>query len=184
VIGIQLLILVSLAVQQKSNLDTWLPADADSLSSIRGNRAGGERGELQIVPPVERELRDLSVVDHRADRRVFGMQQGSFGLYGHGVGDNSDFEEDVDLPHVADVENDALLRKAPESGRFDADGVFAQSQWRRAVFALFVRLQGSDGVRRYMSQRDGRFGNDSSRRVQNGSDDNCRVRLLAVAADG
>ena len=32
------------------------------------NRAGRERGELQIIPPVEREILDLLVADDRADR--------------------------------------------------------------------------------------------------------------------
>ena len=36
---------------------------------------GNERGELQVVPAVQRQLDDGAVLDHRADRRVLGLEQ-------------------------------------------------------------------------------------------------------------
>ena len=51
-----------------------LPADADAHTfADRGYGAGGKCGELQIIPPVQREILDLLGADHLADHAPRGL---------------------------------------------------------------------------------------------------------------
>ena len=148
------------AVQQECDSRAGLPADADAhLRSVRccgggRNGAGGKRGKLKIVAAVERQVGDLLIADDRADGGVGSLEQRRRRFDVHAIGNLAHFKHRVHLANIADVEHDAALVETLESRGLDADRVFADPQWRRAVFASIAGVDLNLGVRGQMRQRD------------------------------
>ena len=171
------LVVVVHAVDHEVDLGPALAADRNALPA-RHDRAGGNHRQLQIVPPVERKVDDLAVLDHGAGRTLRGLQERRGCLDLDDFRHRADFERDVQLANVADRERDAGTRVRLESFRFDDHDVRADPQRIRTVAAGVVRLRrrsdtGLNVVERYVDSRNHRSG-----RVRNGSHDQGRVGLL------
>ena len=100
-LGRDRLVVIVHAVHQEADLRTALAADRDTLTA-RGRDAGRDQGELKIVPPVQREINDLPVLDYRASRRFGGLQQRSGRLDLDDFGHSTDLERDVELARISD----------------------------------------------------------------------------------
>ena len=118
------------AVQQKDvveravavHVQDALEVDARQARRAR-QHAGREQGELVVVPPVQRQLDDLLLVDHRPARRRLCVEQGScpddFDRFCKLAGAHGE----VYARNLRDLQRDTCPDDFRESRRFGGDGV-------------------------------------------------------------
>ena len=108
---------------------------------LRGSEdVGLKLGELQVVAAVERQLDDLLLVDHVAERHVLGLDQGRFGRDLDGLADAADLEADVDAGLLSGLEHDSPPDLFLEAGELDREHVLAGHELRDDVVARDVGL--------------------------------------------
>ena len=95
------LVVVVHAIHQEADFGTALAADRDTLTA-RGRDAGRDQRQLEIVPPVEREIYDLAVFDNGTSRRFCRLQQRSGCFDFDDLCHSTNLKRDVELARVSD----------------------------------------------------------------------------------
>ena len=98
-----------------------------------------QRQQIVPVPDRERQVRDLHLRNHRAERRVVGVQQRCRLGDGDGFGEVADRQLDVEASALPDLERDDL-RALLEAGQLDVDPVSAGDQVVDLIAAGLSRL--------------------------------------------
>ncbi len=95
--------------------------DGAAVAVGEGSDAGLQQGEVGVVPAVQRELAHGLFADQETEFRVGGIDHGGAFDDGHLLFERPDFEGDVDVDRVADVEVDPLAQERPEAGLFNSE---------------------------------------------------------------
>ena len=149
---------------------------AHALLALRGSRtirrgAGNQRGKLQVVATVERQLDDALVFDHRAHRRSFSIQHGGAGGDIDDFGNITDLNREVDSHRLAGLQLDGVAHLGTETGRFHFYGVDARQKSRSRIETLGVRLEGTLNPGGRIGNGDGGTGDGGTGGVGNGATD-------------
>ena len=119
-----------------------------------GRGAGDERGELQVVPSIQRQLDDRPVLDDRADRRVRGLQQRRAARDLDHLGELADFQRERDPARAAHLHGDVPSLQGAEPAERGLQGVDARLDRRHHVQPRLVGLELAHGVGALVGQRD------------------------------
>ena len=133
--------------------------------------AGGQGRELKELAPVERQLEDLAVVHHLAERGGLGPDQRRPRLHRHRFGDLADLQDQVHADGLANLHRDFGLHGGLESGHLGPHLVAAYPGQRDAVVPLVVRHRRLYEVRFDVARRHSGARKGASRRILDRSDD-------------
>ena len=131
---------------------------------VRG-RARDQRGELQVVASVERQLDDRAVLDDRADRGVLGLQERRAALDLDHLGELADFQRERDAAGAAHLHGDVLALQGAEPAEGGLERVDARLERRHHVEPRLVGLELADGVGALVGQRDRHAGHRRAARI-------------------
>ena len=106
---------------------------------------------MQVIASIERQFRDLLVVNERADGCIFGLNERRLCLHRYGVCELPDLQCDIHLPHITQIERYSMLGVAFETGGLNADGIFAEPERRSAILATLIGVNRDDGIRADMN---------------------------------
>jgi hypothetical protein len=119
---------------------------------------------LQVIAPVERQLDNLFLINHGAERRVFGRydrrDRRDLDLFG----DRSRHERDVNARALSGFEREAL-NGLLEPRLLDGQRIIAGRELRNGVIAIVAGLDHARFVRAGVGDRDFGPGHDRARRV-------------------
>ena len=145
--------LEALSGDRERGLSAQSPQAVGASGASFGGDVGAQGDELEIVSPVERQLDDALVFDHRSQRGCFGGEQRRSPGHLHRLADFTNLEIEIDARYGADFELHALSCRDLEPGSLGADIIEAGNQeWRRVGAGLvgnhppgLARCQGGDG---------------------------------------
>ena len=140
------------------------PVHARALSELH---ARNQNRQLHDVAAVERQLDDLTVFDHAADRRVLGVERDRVGGDFDGFGNVADFHREVGSNLRRGLHADPAHRLRLEAVQLTADGVVAHRHVREAVVAGFVRGHGGRNARVHVRHGHRGAGDDRAGGVRN-----------------
>src|SRR6185503_9622523 len=83
--------------------------------TIRRQRARAQRGELDEIATVERQVADRTFLDHLTERGCLGLEQRCRGRDGDFRGRGADFETKIDIKALLDADLDACAGGGAES---------------------------------------------------------------------
>jgi hypothetical protein len=144
-----------------------------------GRGARDQRGELQVVATVERQLDDRPVLDDGADRRVRGLQQRRAARDLDHLGELADFERHRDPAGAAHLYGDVAALEGAESAQRGFERVGAGRDGRHHVEPRVVGLELADGVGALVGQRDRHAGHRCAARIGDDAADLTGGRLRA-----
>ena len=133
------------------------PIHARALSELYARH---QDRQLDDVAAIERQLDDLPVFDHAADRRVLGVERDRVGGDFDGFGNVADLHREVGSNLRGGFHADPAHRLCLEAVQLTADGVVAHRHVREAVIAGFVRSHGGRNTRVHVRHGHRRAGDD------------------------
>ena len=125
-----------------------------------GRDARRQSDQVQWIAAVQREVGQLTPVDHGADGSILGGNQRGRGLYRDAFGYLADFERQVDGALLFDRQADAAANDRFEARGFGCDPVIAGRHQRERIVAVRARPGGCldggvDVKQRHPGGRDG-----------------------------
>ena len=110
---------------------TGLAESGAARAAWRNRDAGGQLRELDELPPIQRQLPDLTIVDGRGEFGVRRRQQGYLRGDGDRVGDLTELQRDGNVDLLAGAQRDSALDEVLEAGELDAERVLSDRQGRQ-----------------------------------------------------
>ena len=130
-----------------------------------------KQGKGRCVAPVQREVLDSLLLDHLAERRIGGIDLGGGSLNGNFLRLPCNTQRDIQRHVLVNLEDNAILIRNDEAGRFDHYVVASRRKGRHHEISLCVGLgcTGEAGTLIYHLHLGGR--DESARGVGNCSID-------------
>ena len=139
--------------------------------------AGSEPGKLVKASAVERQVDDLLVRDHLAERRRLGIERRCFGDDLHLCGEPAEIQRQLDTGRLADGERQPFAHGSLKAGDFCADAVVTGIERGNDVIAFRVGLGGSRDVGRQICHRHRGARYAGALRIEYGAQDAARLKL-------
>ena len=97
-----------------------------------------KRNEVGYVAPVQRQIQNAQVVDHRAYSSAPRLDLGRIRLYFHLLGHLPDFKNGINHSTCVDLQHDSRLQKAPEPRQSSFEPVRTSHEIRQYIASRLV----------------------------------------------
>jgi len=143
--------------------------------------AGRQPGELVKAPAVQRQVDDLLVRDHLAERGRFRVEERRLGRDHHLGRQGAEREHELDARRLADRQLDVLADRCLKARDRRGDPIHARVERRDGVVPLTIGGRRSHHVGRDVRDGHGHIGDAGALRVVDGADD---AGTLQLGKDG